>query len=105
MANRAGDPRASLREWTAIQETATNDYVRAVASNHVRDLKVRIDLEDLAAGIDAFRSRAGRPPRRLDDLVRAGLLSSLPLDPEERPYDYDPGTGRVAYRGSRVLGN
>ncbi|HZM70534.1 MAG TPA: hypothetical protein VFB95_09215 [Candidatus Cryosericum sp.] len=104
MANRAGDPRASLREWIAIHQTATSDYVRAVAWNHVRDLKVRIDLEDLAAGIAAFRSRAGRAPRRLDELVRAGILTSLPLDPEERPYDYEPGTGRVAYGGSRVLG-
>lgn len=104
MANRAGDPRASLREWNAIHQSATSDYVRAVAWNHVHDLKVRIDLEDLAAGIAAFRSRADRPPRRLDELVRAGILTSVPLDPEERPYDYDPATGQVAYGGSRVLG-
>lgn len=104
MANRAGDPRASLREWIAIHQTATDDYVRAVSWNHVHDLKVRIDLDDLGAAVASFRSQAGRPPRRLDELVRAGILTSVPLDPEERPYDYDSRTGRVAYSGSRVLG-
>jgi tetratricopeptide (TPR) repeat protein len=104
MSNRAGDPRASLREWIAIHQTATDDYVRAVSWNHVHDLKVRIDLEDLGAAVAAFRSRTDRPPRRLEELVRAGFLASLPLDPEERPYDYDPLAGRVAYSGSRVLG-
>jgi hypothetical protein len=75
-----------------------------VAWNHVHDLSVRIDLEDLEGAIASFHSRAGRPPRRLDELPRAGLLPSVPLDPEERPYDYDPRTGRVEYRGSLVLG-
>jgi tetratricopeptide (TPR) repeat protein len=104
MASRAGDKRTSLKEWADIHRTASDDYVRTVAWNHVHDLRVQIDLEDLGAAIAAFRSRRDRPPRRLDELVRAGLLPSLPLDPEGHAYDYDPGTGRVSYRGSRVLG-
>jgi tetratricopeptide (TPR) repeat protein len=104
MSSRTGDMRLSLEEWAAIHETATDEYVRRVAWNHVHDLSVRIDLEDLEGAIASFHSRAGRPPRRLDELPRAGLLPSVPLDPEERPYDYDPRTGRVEYRGSLVLG-
>jgi len=104
MYNRAGDRRASLREWSVIYETASDAYVRTVAWNHVHDLRVQVDLLGLESAIVAFRSRAGRPPRRLDELVRAGLLRSLPLDPEGRPYDYAPAAGRVAYAASQVLG-
>lgn len=104
MRNRAGDKRASLKEWAAIHQTASDDYVRTVAWNHVHDLKVQIDLEDLTLAVAAFRSRTGRLPMRPDELLRAGLLASLPRDPEDRAYDYEPASGRVTYRGSRVLG-
>jgi len=104
MYRRAGDPRASLREWSGIYSTAGDDYVRTVAWNHVHDLKVQVDLEDLNVAIGAFRGRFARTPLRLQDLVRAGLLAELPLDPEGQPYDYDPRAGEAEYNASRVLG-
>jgi tetratricopeptide (TPR) repeat protein len=104
MYDRAGDRRTSLQEWLAIWETAQDDYVRTVAWNHVHDLKVDVDLTDLARAIDAFRGRTGRAPAALADLQRTGTLSRLPLDPEGQSYEYDPRTGRASYGGSRVLG-
>jgi tetratricopeptide (TPR) repeat protein len=104
MYDKAGDKRTSLKEWKAIQETADDDYVQAVAWNHVHDLKVDVDLTDLGSAADVFRARVGRFPAALPDLVRLGLLRGLPLDPEGRSYDYDPVTGRARYDGSRVLG-
>ena len=104
MYDKAGDKRTSLREWMAIQETADDDYVRTVAWNHVHDLKVDVDLSDLGSAAQAFRARVGRWPAALPDLVRGGFLRALPLDPEGRPYDYDPAAGSARYDGSRVLG-
>lgn len=104
MYHRAGDPRASLREWYGIYSTATDDYVRTVAWNHVHDLKVQVDLDDLNVALGSFRGRFGRTPLRIHELVRSGLLPELPLDPEGLPYDYDPRTGNAAYNASRVLG-
>jgi hypothetical protein len=104
MYDKAGDKRTSLKEWMEIEETAGDDYVRAVASNHVHDLQVDVDLGDLATASDAYHARLGRWPAALPDLVQAGLLAGLPLDPEGRAYDYDPATGRAGYGGSRVLG-
>src|SRR5262249_26918962 len=69
MYDRAGDKRTSLREWREIQETSADDYVRAVAWNHVHDLKVDVDLVDLRTAADAFRARAGRWPATLSELV------------------------------------
>ena len=104
MYDKAGDKRTSLREWMAIQETADDDYVRTVAWNHVHDLKVDVDLSDLGSAAQAFRARFGRWPAALPDLVRGGFLRALPLDPEGRPYDYEPAAGSARYDGSRVLG-
>lgn len=104
MFNRAGDPRAALAEWSGIWETATDPYVRGVAWNHVHDLKVEVDLADLTAAIAGYREAHGRPPARLEDLVAAGIVAALPVDPEGGAYVYAPRTGEAAYRGSRVLG-
>lgn len=104
MYERAGDKRTSLREWEAIGETATNEYVRTIAANHVHQLTIEVDLDTIAAAVREFESRTGRPPRRLDELAGAGLLQEAPLDPEGRPYEYDPRTGKVVYGASQVLG-
>ena len=104
MYNRAGDKRTSLREWLEIDRTTDDPYVHNVAWNHAHDLKVDVDLADLKDAVGRFRAREGRLPRRMREIVDVGLLPSLPRDPEERDYSYDPGTGEVLYRGGLVLG-
>ena len=104
MTRREGDIRASLQEWAAIHDAATDEYVRTIAWNHVHDLRVQIDLEDLTAAVEAYRNRLGRPPSSLAQLQGAGLLQALPRDPEGRAYRYDAATGRPSYGGSRILG-
>jgi tetratricopeptide (TPR) repeat protein len=102
--SRAGDARASLREWASIGETTDDPYVRAIAWNHVHDLHVEVDLEALNAAIARFVAERGRKPARLEDLVSGGLLAALPADPEGGSYAYDHARGEASYRGSRVLG-
>jgi tetratricopeptide (TPR) repeat protein len=103
MIARSGDTRTALREWAEIWNTSEDPYVRTVAAKHVHDLKVEIDLQDLRAALAAWRSRHGRWPRRLEQLVAAGLLARLPRDPEDRGYRYDPATGEAGYAGALVL--
>lgn len=104
MHNRAGDKKTSLREWAEIYDTSDDPYVRNVAWNHVHDLKVEVDLADLRDAVSRFGAGEGRPPARLRELVTAGVVGGLPLDPEGRDYLYDSRTGDVRYRGSLVLG-
>ncbi len=95
MFNRMGDKEASLAHWREIHDTADSDYVKDVAWRHVHDLTLEIDLDRLEAGVRAWRERTGRNPRALADLVRAGVLDAVPLDPDGRAYEYDPATGEV----------
>jgi tetratricopeptide (TPR) repeat protein len=104
MARRGGDIRASLQEWAAIHEAATDDYVRTIAWNHVHDLRVEVDLEDLKGAIETFRGRMGRPPTGLSELRSSAIVANVPRDPEGNAYRYDARTGAVAYRGLSILG-
>jgi tetratricopeptide (TPR) repeat protein len=102
MFNRLGDKATSLRYWSEIYQTADSDYVRQVSWLHVHDLRIDLDLESLQSGVASYRQQRGGLPLRLADLVRARLLSELPLDPDGRDYRYDPRTGSVASE-SRLL--
>jgi tetratricopeptide (TPR) repeat protein len=103
MYNRSGDKRTSLRHWTEILETAESTYVRQVAEKHVHDLRLEIDLADLEDAVRRFRETAGHLPANLRALLDSGALASLPLDPEGRPYRYDPATGAVSSRARFAL--
>jgi len=103
MHNRLGDKRASLKYWSEIHDTADSDYVRQVSWMHVHDLRIEVDLDDLNALVQRYRELHGSLPGSLRDLVRAGLLDSLPLDPDSHPYTLSPGTGIVRSQARRLL--
>src|SRR5437867_5847521 len=103
MYNRLGDRRTSLKYWAEIHDTADSDYVRQVSWMHVHDLKIDVDLEDLAGLVRRYRELRGESPRRLEDLVRAGLLARIPTDPEGKPYFLDPATGQARCESRHLL--
>jgi hypothetical protein len=96
MLNKQGDKATSLALWTEVLEQADQDRVRAVAANHVHDLTLELDLERLQRRVEEFSARRGRPPRDVAELVTAGLLAEVPLDPDGNPYALDPATGDVS---------
>jgi tetratricopeptide (TPR) repeat protein len=104
MQNRAGDKRASLREWAEIHETAEDEYVRGIAWKHVHDLKIEVDRADLENAIGRYRERFGAWPRHLDALRSSGLIVDVPRDPDGEEYRYDPRTGRLEHQKGPVLG-
>jgi tetratricopeptide (TPR) repeat protein len=101
-----GNLREAIARWNDVLEDPRNDEgARAIATRQIRTLTVRADLKDLDDAIAAFRARAGRSPRNLDELVRAGILKAVPLDPDGNRYVYDPSTSAVSSPASRVLGS
>jgi tetratricopeptide (TPR) repeat protein len=95
MFDRMGDRRKSLDLWLDILATADSDYVRSVAQKHVHDLTIEYHVEVLQDAVDGFRERTGSYPPDLRVLVSEQILSRIPVDPEGRPYAYDPGTGKI----------
>lgn len=98
MAEYSGDARSALALWVDIYESARADgdeRIEAVAYQHVYDLKVGIDLEDLGVAIRQFRIDRGRPPRVLEALVSGEYLDIIPVMPTGEAYEYDAVSGRV----------
>lgn len=101
-----GNLREAIARWKDVLDDPRNDDgARAIATRQIRSLSVRADVADLDAAIATFRSRHGRPPRSLDELVQAGIVRALPQDPDGNAYAYDPSSGAVSSTAGRVLGS
>ena len=102
----SGNLREAIARWREVLDDPRNDdAARAIATRQIRTLTVRADVQDIEAAIRTFRAGTGRSPRTLGDLVRSGILRTLPLDPDGNPYVYDPSDASVTSVAGRVLGS
>ncbi|MEW5806008.1 MAG: hypothetical protein AB1756_01440 [Acidobacteriota bacterium] len=94
MFERMGNRETAYGYWLEIYRTSHEDeYARNIAWMHVHDLKIEIDLAKINEAIGQFQSKHGRRPARLGDLVTAGFLPEIPLDPNGKEYIYDRKEG------------
>lgn len=106
MTAKAGALDEALSTWRGLRDDPASDATtREIADRQVRDLTVKLDVRALERAVEAFRLRAGRFPRSLQELVARGFLTGAPLDPDGRPYAYDPATGAVSSAAGRILGD
>jgi hypothetical protein len=80
----------SIFLWNEVYATAKDPQVKENALTHLELLRVEQDCQQLDALADEFEKRAGRRPARVAELVQAGLLKSLPVDPRNYPYVFGP---------------
>lgn len=75
--------------WTDIYRTATDAQLKKNAENHLRDLQIEEDQQQIDALSAEFEKRMGRKPRHMRELIEAGLLRGTPVDPDGYPYVLD----------------
>jgi tetratricopeptide (TPR) repeat protein len=92
------DFKTAWETWTEVHDTSEDEAVRKIASNHLYNIKAVVDVEAVRNAVFDFRTRAGRNPASLDELVRAGHLREVPRDLDGRDYLYDPKTGQMTTR-------
>jgi tetratricopeptide (TPR) repeat protein len=106
MTARAGNLKEAIARWRdVLDDPRNNAAARAIAERQIRTLSVRADVQDLDAAIASYRQQQGRLPGSLDELVRTGMLTVLPSDPDGNAYVYEPSSGTVSSAASRVLGS
>jgi general secretion pathway protein G len=66
-------------------------YMRTV--QQARESVLRDDLFQMRKMIDQYAADKGKLPQSLDDLVSAGYLRELPVDPMTGKADWNPTTG------------
>jgi tetratricopeptide (TPR) repeat protein len=89
------DYKKALEEWLEIYNTAEDERIKKVASNHLYNIKATMDIEKLQDAIAKFKEKYDRYPADLSRLVSAGFLDSIPKDMDDKEYLYDSQTGEV----------
>jgi tetratricopeptide (TPR) repeat protein len=90
------DYQTSWETWKSVYETASDEQIRKIASNHLYQVKAAVDMAALKNAVFDFRARSGRNPENLEALVRAGLIRGIPRDFDDKDYVYDPQTGEIS---------
>jgi hypothetical protein len=80
----------SIFLWSEVYQTAKDPQVKENALIHLQLLRAEQDCKQLDALADEFQKRLGRRPVRANELVQAGLLPRLPVDPLGYPYVFGP---------------
>jgi tetratricopeptide (TPR) repeat protein len=74
--------------WKDIYETSKDAEVKANAQMHLKLLRVQEDCKQLDKLADEYAKRNGRRPARMSELVQAGLLRGMPVDPDGFAYEF-----------------
>jgi len=93
--SQGGDVETARYLWRRQLEGSARADVRDNARNHLASIQVDEDISTLEFFLDKYAATHGAAPARLEDLVRAGFLDHVPLDPSGVPYQYNSATGAV----------
>jgi tetratricopeptide (TPR) repeat protein len=80
----------SIFLWSEVYQTTKDPQVKENALTHLQLLRAEQDCKQLDALAGEFEKRTGKRPTRLSELVQAGLLPRLPIDPLGYPYVFGP---------------
>ena len=100
----AGGSRESSRMlWTELYESADSEWIRNEATRRLTQLQALDDIDQLVGAAAGFLERANRPPTSWRELIDAGLLRGVPLDPTGRPYELDHVNGTINVASDSTL--
>ena len=100
---RQGERSEAYQLWKRVYENADTPAIKQIAIQHVHELKVLIDLDNLRKAVKLFSDHFGKYHLHLDQLVSVRLLAEISLDPEDQSYEYNAQTGDVKYSGNLIV--
>jgi hypothetical protein len=93
----------SIFLWNEVYQTTKDPQVKENARSHLQLLRAEQDCKQLDVLADEFQKRTGQRPARVGELVQAGLLPRLPVDPMGFPYVFGPDGKAVLNIDSPLL--
>ncbi|HXY26488.1 MAG TPA: hypothetical protein VEI73_17695 [Candidatus Acidoferrum sp.] len=75
--------------WRDIYQNAPDNQIKKNAEIHLQLLQVKEDCRQIDLLSDEFEKRTGHRPKRMIELVQAGLIRGLPADPKGFAYELD----------------
>jgi hypothetical protein len=79
----------SVLLWSEIYNSTSEPAIKRNAKIHLQLLRARADCAQLNNLAAEYEKRTGRHPRRMRDMVNAGLLPAQVVDPEGFTYSFD----------------
>jgi len=86
VAAQGGEIETSRVLWTEIARSATVDSMRHSAENHLAALDALEALKKLDSLLAFYKQKQGHEAHSMQDLVAAGYLRGIPLDPSGEPF-------------------
>jgi hypothetical protein len=99
MLSEARAPEAAMALLETIVRQESDLARRSVLEHRILEVIVERDLQVLERAVERYREKRGTVPRELSELIRAGILSGIPEEPNGGRYLMEPG-GKV--RSDRV---
>lgn len=85
-AEHGGENQTAQLLWATIYETTPDKEIRITAAWHLRALKVDETVSQLDQLVETYRQRNRHLPASFVDMIGAGLLPGIPLDPYGHQY-------------------
>jgi hypothetical protein len=96
MAEHSREISTAIELWENIRNSTTDKNILENATNHLLSLQADAGIEELERRVQTYYARTGTLPATWSDLVRAGVLPGVPLDPNREPFKLMPdGTVQV----------
>lgn len=92
-----GDLESSLALWVDLYNNTENPEEKVIAQYYIEKITMKLHLELLNDRIEKFSRTFGRMPVDLRELVRAGLLQSIPEEPHGEHYYIKEGEAHSAW--------
>jgi hypothetical protein len=92
----AGETETATYMWTNILRSTDDPQLKANAINRLRCLRVDAEVKLLQERAEEFARRSGHPATSWQELISAGLMRGVPLDPKGKPYRLVQGRVQVA---------
>jgi hypothetical protein len=90
VAGQGGEIQTSRILWVEIARAAGNDQMRHSAEIHLAALDALDAQRKLEELLAIYRQKEGHAPHSIQDLVAAGYLRGVPVDPSGEPYVISP---------------
>jgi hypothetical protein len=81
-------PETSYFLWLQVYQTTTDPMVKQNAEEHLKLMKVDLDLKEINRLADEYEKQSGHRAIRMTELVQAGLLKDVPRDSEGYEYTF-----------------
>ncbi len=95
MLSRRGDRQSSRAMWRQLAASEENEWLQQTAHLRLAQLDAMDQIDALERLVKEFARVTGKLPASWEEVVRAGQLRGVPVNPAGAPYTLDLAAGKV----------